>query len=482
MNKKEWNEGANYIDSEIVENYIRQKEKLAHEKKTKAIWLRFGALAVCFALIFGAIAVVPMLRDDRAGIIPSPGNNKTGVPVGNVQSPSSAPIYYGSESSNKGSGVQAERNTTGLSVTARFIDALPDTYTFFDDWGQREFRIVRMKTLKLLFGGKMTEDFYFIIPVDYMVDFSKYDRFVIKDMAQYGYDYSVVYNKTQGKAEQLDLVLFGYSVLGFSSMGCGFMAFNSFGFFDKRLWNANDAWRNSTKGSFEYAPYTIVQAERNIRKNWNEYKDAYGGWLRVHLLNDISGGAAEVLSQIKNFENGLYVPDSDGSKLNISSDVQFRATRYIGGFATNEKVKIWGKGWDDTNEYTYELTKAHFEENDLNKLPDLSSAISAVAYAFNKGEITPTHIVNHEELGPLFYGIFGWYAKTAQGVIGVVRVNWHYLSNELDDAYYIIEYNSNECRPIDRDDLLEMIGEYETSYIYDGEYNEKGKLCVWAYA
>ena len=46
----------------------------------------------------------------------------------------------------------------------------------------------------------------------------------------------------------------------------------------------------------------------------------------------------------------------------------------------------------------------------------------------------------------------------------------------MDDAYYIIEYGSDVCKPIERDALLEKIGEYEKTYIYRGKYDGNGKV------
>ena len=66
MKKKEWNEGLNYLDPDLVEKYVLQKERLREKnKKAKSAWLRFGAIAACFLLIVSAVIVVPMLREDE---------------------------------------------------------------------------------------------------------------------------------------------------------------------------------------------------------------------------------------------------------------------------------------------------------------------------------------------------------------------------------------------------------------------------------
>ena len=152
MKKKEWNEGLNHIDPDLVEKYVEQKDRLRQKnKKPKGVWLRFGAIAACFLLIVSAVIVVPMLREDDPGVIPNPGttddDNRPNIPIVNVQVPSYAPQYYGSESSvnSSSSFEQADIVTSGISVTARFVEALPDTYTFFDDWRQVEFRLLRME-------------------------------------------------------------------------------------------------------------------------------------------------------------------------------------------------------------------------------------------------------------------------------------------------------------------------------------------------
>ena len=57
MKKKEWNEGLNHIDPDLIEKHIEQKERLRQKnKKPKSIWLRFGAIAACFAIATIAVA------------------------------------------------------------------------------------------------------------------------------------------------------------------------------------------------------------------------------------------------------------------------------------------------------------------------------------------------------------------------------------------------------------------------------------------
>lgn len=62
MKKNEWNEGLNQIDSDLVEKYVEQKDRLVQKKKFRSIWLRTGAIAACFTIVVSAILILPTLR------------------------------------------------------------------------------------------------------------------------------------------------------------------------------------------------------------------------------------------------------------------------------------------------------------------------------------------------------------------------------------------------------------------------------------
>ena len=440
-----------------------------------------------FALIVSAIIIVPTLRDGSAGVITAPGtddgtdsgstgnNDRPNIPIVNVQVPSPAPQYYGSESSISTDQTASSIHPCGISVTARFIEALPDTYTFFDDWKQTEFRLIKMKTISLLAGTKMTDEFYFIVPVGYMTDFSLYDTFVISHMGQFGYDFSVLYNVTQRCAETLDIVIFGSSVIQYHSLGTNVTAFDKNDMIDLRLWNSTEAWISMTKSSLDQgkydSSYTKKQAESEASK-WGEIARY------VHTLKDLSEDSKALLDILKKLECGVFIPNSTNKLWYFEPDIQLECTRYINGFATNETIEFKGKS-------TVKHSKAQFSSNDLNALPDLPSAYAALKSAFEDGKIIPPHIQNYSELRNTSNGIFGWYAKTENSVIGIIRVTWCFISENynfyFDDLYYVIEYGADECKAIDRDSLIEKLGEYEKTYIYTGKYGEFGKEIYFYY-
>ena len=484
MKENEFLDGVSNIEPDVVERFISMDNKLqkkSNKSKSKGIWLRFAAIAACFAIILSALILVPMLREDDPGVIAPPDDNiRPNIPIVNIQAPSSAPQYYGSEASvNSSSSLeQADIIQSGISVTARFVKALPDTYTFFDDWRQVEFRLIMMEVITVLEGADVPSKFWFIVPDRYMTDYSIYDKLVFIDIAQYGYEYSLVYNKTKGCAEQLGTVLFGYMNTQFSSLGINVTAFGSDDLFDMRLWNSTEGWVTSTHytvaylGTEYFQNYTLQDAEEEAR-NSGHGEDYY----YVHYLADVNGEATEALDYIKSFENGIYVTSSSGQTLFYYPEVQLGFRRYINGFATNESGMIYA---DSVNWST-----ARFSKEDEKMLPDLYSAFESVKTALNSGSVTPPHFNNQEKLKNTTNGVFGWYAKTENGILGIVRVTWCFCTEKhklyYDDAYYIIEYGSNECKAIARDALIELLSDYETTYIYTGEYNEYGKYSDIVY-
>ena len=470
MKQKDFNEGLNHIDVDLVEEFIAKNERIEKRKRSRGILIRVGALAACLCLIVGAV-VYPLLK--KKDMEPTPDvMDIDGIPIIKLQAPSAAPQHYtyGSGSTNNGSGgASGLIIPRGICVTARLKEVLSDTYTFYDDFGQTEFRLLKMETVTLHHGEEMTDEFYYIVPVDYMTDFTAYSTFVIHGMNQCRQNYFVLYNTTKACPEAFDLILFEYSDLSwFGNFGAGFMAFDENGNLDMTLWNSTDAWRQSTERYWEeYQGYTLSQMK----------EDCFLNYTTIYLLENLTEEAEIALKNVKSFENSLYVPHDGGS--------YFTAIRYINGFATNEEISIelHNNSLHDVSRY-----KVRFTDEDLSVLPDLPSARAAIIEAFEKGRITPPHIQSYEELKKDAYSIYCWYAKTDTGVLGVIRVNWKYTTETgyyksyYDDAYYIIEYGSNVCEPIDRDALLERLGGFygDTSYfVYRGLYNETGKYSLY---
>ncbi len=480
MNKKEWNEGLNNLEPQLVEKYIDEKDRLSAKRKKKTLYTRIVAVAACACIILGAIAAVSLLKPTPPiGVESTPTAEPTGntllqtIPINKNQLPIPGPQYYGSDESTEFPSSPAEPAIYGMTVLAEYVDVMPDTYTFYDDWNQHEFRLIKLKTIELFKDKEAPDEFYYIIPVDCMTDYSVYHQFAIYNMAQYGYDNTVIYNKTKDCPQMLDRTLFGYYAWGwFYRMGEDFVAYDSDGNFDARLWNSTDRWMYYTKHSSPYVCKTVDE----VRKEASD--DGYRDLYYRYFDGKLEGEAAELFDYISSLENGVYVSNSPLGFILYQSDRTsvLGATRYINNFATNEKISIWIGDNVSSQKENYSVSKARFTDDDLDSLPDLSSALAAVRNAYTDGKITPPHIKNYEENSLSHKGIFAWYAKTENGVIGIVRVSWRYGNGDLDDIYYVIEHGQDECRFIDRDDLVKKIGDYETTYIFTGDYDENGKV------
>ncbi len=525
MKKNELNEGFNNIDPVIVEKFIQQKDALEKKSRQKASLHRFIAVAACLCLIVGGSvalyhalkpqtmpsvstdatpptntdATPPVSADTTPSATPTetqPNSSIQNIPINTGETTESSPQYYGDESSAElPSGTTSELALRGINVIAKYADELPDTYTFYGDWTQTEFRIIKLRTVDNLQGKPMPEEFYYIIPVEFMTDYSIYDQFLILEMAQYGYENTVLYNKTKSNAAMLDLLLFGYQTYGgFCYMGSNFAAYDADGNFDGRLWESTDMWAKETNPAGTHQTIDVI-AERAKAYNENVKKYTY-----AHSLKDVTGEATQALEYISSFENGIYAPMYiNGLVADLYPEVQYHVTRFINGYATNEHISIMDTeylaGHENMPQFISTYSEARFTDEDLDKLPNLASAMSAVSQAYDEGKINPPHITDFDGLHYRSYGIFGWYAKTENGVVGVIRISWtytrNYVSNKdyyepyktsfFDDAYYIIEYGEDTCKAIDRDELLERIGEYEKSNIFTGKYDETGKVYVFDY-
>ena len=72
MKEHEFLDGVSNIDTDVVERFIQLDNKLqrkANDAKSKGIWLRFGVIAACLAVIVSALIVVPLLQEEGPGVI-----------------------------------------------------------------------------------------------------------------------------------------------------------------------------------------------------------------------------------------------------------------------------------------------------------------------------------------------------------------------------------------------------------------------------
>ena len=380
---------------------------------------------------------------------------------------SEAPMFYG-DSFAEGNGKVAEESPWwGISVTARLKKVLPDTYSFFDSWAQTKFRLLKMEVINVLSNGEMTDEFYFIVPVDYMTDYTVFDKLVLENMGQYCYEHSVLYNRTRQCAEVIDGVVFGRSN-EWLSLDKNVMAFDWLGRLDVRLWSSTEAWSKSTGVPYKHSPdefkgITLKQTEEAVRERADKRE------FNVRRLASVSGEAVEKLAYIKDLDNGVYVTKGDGWKLYGKNEVELRYRRYINGFATSESGVIYSD--------RYVQDSVQFTKEDESRLPDLRSSFKIITTECDQEIIVPPHIKNYNDYRLTRHGSFAWYAKTRDGIIGVVRVMWCYKGEGrlyYDDAYFVVRYGEKDYTRVEQDELLAMTEGYGTDFIYRCDYDDCG--------
>ncbi len=74
MRKSDLNQGFNHIDNDLVEEFIRESDRLSARRSRNQIWVRALAVAACLALLAGAIATVALLQREQTD---TPGQSET---------------------------------------------------------------------------------------------------------------------------------------------------------------------------------------------------------------------------------------------------------------------------------------------------------------------------------------------------------------------------------------------------------------------
>ncbi len=434
---------------------------------------RIVAVAACFAFVVAAATHVIRYM--------SPDNGFDSITINNRVEAQFPGQGYAGNWAKFNVGVSTVLTPVGVVATVKAIEILPDAYCFYpgissiqDQSGPQLLRLVKMQTVNVLCGKNMVDTFLFGIRDELLADFLEYDLLLIKDMVQFSCENCVLYNQTNGRPEVLELPIFGNdsfiprdAVIAFTDDE-----------FDEDLWQDSDYWQslNSNLIASLDSPNDLTVVQRGWMLPQVESamlqlcaKDNRYSKVNVNSLSDmISSPVTEALAYVQSFENGLFAPQLRYSL--HSSDVSILYRRYLNGYPTNETVTITG------NEPVY--SSAKFTQAQLQELPDLTSALYAVRAAVEAGKVSAPHFPELAGQSLKEYAVFGWYVSARGGVYGVIRVDLSYGSalegNPHDDKYYIIATNSDKVEAIDRDSLLELLGD-ANDYVYTGVYGELGK-------
>ena len=498
MKKKEWNQGLDHIDYDLVEKYTLQKEKIKGRQHTKSVWLRVGALAACLVLIFGAVVFLPRLQNDvpidvettPSGELNGSTNDSTIVPPTDGDgftsiilnatvfperlSGQSSQVVVESLVSIDGSSVEIPPEPSTFwnfavspwlfVVKARVASTYPDEYHDIQAGGNKSpYRLVKMETLETLHGENMPQYFLYLIPTTLYVDVSAYDSLLIS-MQQRGTENYVLKNVTQNQMVAFDLPIFG-DHMDQCDMG-RIIAFND-GVFDETLWQ-NEKWSYGYQFAKQYFDTvkdesfvenignlpnekTIVNrgtteeeaiANLYIKKENDLTEKAWGElYQRIPTpatLNVQTQEAKKAIEYVKPFANGVFVQTYQSGRANsVGEFSQVVFKRYINGCPTQEKITV--------NLITGEVTysEVRYTKEDMEKLENISVHLANMAKEYAEDFPEPPHI---DSVGSPFYNtqnkellqlrLSAWYVKVDGKLYGVIETYWKYKGKGIAGTSY----------------------------------------------
>ena len=495
MKENEFLDGVSSIDPDVVERFVAMDnvlQKRASRVKSKRIWIRFGAIAACLAIIAGAIFLVPMLREDDPEEIPgtgtmgdpgivSPPNNNNYTPIifDATVSPeqfsgSSLEFIVDTPTSMQGGTNPAPPKfefSEGIAVKAKVIKNYPDTYYALNtssSYPPSPSRLIQMQTLEVISGNHVPQYFLYLIPEYVYVDMSVYDSLLIS-MSQIGLENYVLRNGTQNTVESFDLLMFG-DYQRAPELG-NIIAFSN-GIFDESLWQ-NYTWLYGYQfGEYyldnpEYSDLVVARGDSEstvISAIKKQYEDWYGGNYQarsVKTLNFTTPAARDAIEYVRPFANGVFSQSYSKEVLVF--------TRYINGCQTEETIRI------DllTEEVTY--SEVRYTKEDMERIENISVHLALKAAGYREQLPTPPH-TDPEGKKLLCLNLYAWYVKVDGKLYGVIKTAWTYEKYDAeymlyiqyyDEAFILYDMSASTATDIAREDLIKIVG---TRNVYTGEY------------
>lgn len=515
MKKEEWNNGLNYIDYDLVEQYVLNKEKLGKRQQQKTAWLRVGALAACFALIIGAVIILPRLQNDTSGSVVTTPNgmlNGTTSDSNTTPSPIDGPVTPPPSSGNEDTdAVGSPHKLTGISsqfvvdlsakvddaagddqmiiltnrerwgfwvdkfiVKAKVVSVYDDEYYDMEngsrDYESTPYRLVKMEVLEAINTENMPQYFLFLVPTKFYTDMSVYDSLLLS-MCQRGAANYVLKNVTQNQVETFDLPVFASEIIKDKYFDFGnIIAFRD-GVFDETLWQT-ESWAFGYEFGKAYLDdpqddgRSVVKrgdtVEAVIAKiNQKIAKSDKAQALKVLDFQVLqTQEAKDVIEFVKPFANGFFT-----QKLNYVGDgkgwVIFR--RYINGCETDETIRIDLA----TEKVTY--SDVRYTKENIESMEDISVHLANMAEEYSASFPATPHITPEQLEGYdlVCLKLTAWYVKVDDKLYGVIQTYWRYsyydpYYNELgyayDASYILFDMSAGTATNMERENLVEIVG------------------------
>ena len=507
MKKKEWNQGLDYIDYDLVEKYTLQKEKLKGRQHTKSVWFRVGALAACLVLIFGAVVFLPRLQND----VPSGSELNGSTNDSTIKTPDdklndhihsyqklagiSSQFIVDFSTSIRNNGASAEMEDTIVAsdrelwgfrvknfftVKAKIVGEYTDEYydvatdEYYDvanggDYESRPYRLVKMEILEAINTENMPQYFLYLVPSKFYVDMSVYDSLLIS-MWQRGTENYVLKNVTQNQMESFDLPVFGTLIDNWFDFG-NIIAFRE-GVFDETLWQT-ESWEYGYRFGKEYLDdpeddgRSVVKRgdteEDVIAKIKQKIAEQNAPTQILRTFDFQTQEAKDVLEFVKPFDNGVFTQELSYLG-DYGGTVKFR--RYINGCPTQETITIDLA----TEKVTY--SDVRYTTEDIETMEDISVHLADMAKEYSQNIPQPPHLnaettlvfdITDAELVRL--KLSAWYVKVDGKLYGIIETVWIYETPlgvytgwSYDTAYILFDMSAKTKTEIEHADLIEIVG------------------------
>ena len=493
MKEFEFLDGISNVEADVVERFITMDQKLqkkASTKRSRRLWLRASALAACLALIFGAVMVAPLFKEDEPPInppsqeIPSVSTMISGDKITGKQE-----LMYGDEGADDSYYADYDIIPPGFwihtVVEAEVVEVLPDTYYspdyYYTDGSRASVHVAKLRVIDAIRGEGLPSEIYLRYTYYDTDIFEGYERFIFS-LSQVGVENYMLINQTQGRVDYFPN-MFDVTIgdLGYGSV----IAFND-DKVDESFWDRvnylctklhNTGWIDSFLRDPHRYDYpvghnsTVSEAKESILAIVASKQ--YANDCHYVSAEDIfvSDEQKELKSYLEPSENNTF-----SYYIRIQEDrVIATYTRVINGFATNEKITLNSYEGENGNVIRYGES---FSPDDLAKIPDIGEAMANL----NLSELQPPHTELKENMEFKYSRAQGFYRMVDGKVYGIIRVRWCYYvdarrendklyfsGHVMDDCYYLYDEEGNGSI-VERDELRQVIGG-DYSVLLKFEYN-----------
>lgn len=496
--------GVTSIDPDIVERFISMDNKLqkkANKSKTKAIWLRLGAIAACFALIVSTILIVPMFREDKP----------SGPPIADTGTSADSSIDTLPPSQEE-TDVFTNSDTTDIPSQGEETDLFPNPDTtdvpsiitppdndpppiifaatvFPDKLNGNNSEFIVGSSLSISGGSADSAPPRFQFDKGITVKAK-----VVKNHPDqyYKLDVSSEFRPTAYRLIQMETieVIYGENVPKYFLYLIQDYVYVDMSVYDSLFISMyqqgveNYVLKNATQNqmeSFELPLFRDYQDHPELgniiafkdgifdESLWQNENWIYGYQFADHLLDNpedsdlvVARGDSEsdVISKIKKQLSGYnYIAPSTNciSALNFKSQAAKDVLEYVKPFANgvfsqtyyaNSRILfrrfINGCQTEETvsidlntEEVTYSETR--YTKDDMAKMVNISAHLSQKAKEYAEELPTPPH-TDPEGKTLLCLNLYAWYEKVDGKVYGVIKTAWRYME---EGDYYVQYYDDN---------------------------------------